>query len=111
MAYLVFTILKCGELSEKSPDALGVTEELFKDVFTYATEKECLDSVRNFFLVQLGLMKSEDKSFKPKYNIQGCRHALQCALKKNIIPDEEKNIYQFLLEDKNKVAPISLTHP
>jgi len=111
LAYLVFTILKCAELSEKSTEALMVAEELFKDVFEYAQKSNRLQSVRNFFLVQLGLLKSEDKSFKPKYNISGCRHALRSVLQKNIIPDDEKNIYQFLLDDQNKTAPIALTHP
>lgn len=111
LAYLVFTILKCAELSEKSSEALAVAEQLFKDVFDFAKQNNRLTAVRNFFLVQLGLLKSEDKSFKPKYNIQGCRHALRTVLQKGIIPDEEKNIYQFLLDDKNKTAPIALSHP
>jgi hypothetical protein len=33
---LVFTILKCSELSEKSTDALNLAEALYKDAFDYA---------------------------------------------------------------------------
>lgn len=111
LAYLVFTILKCSELSQKSNEALNVSEELFKDAFAVAQQQNRLHSIRNFFLVQLGLLKSEDKTFKPKYNVDGCRHALRHILQKNIIPDDEKVIYQFLLDDKNKTAPIALIHP
>lgn len=111
LTYLVFTILKCAELSLKVEEALKIATELFKDTIEYAQKTNRLQSVRNFFLIQLGLLKSEDKNFKPQYNVQGCRHALKYVLNANIIPVEEKNIYEFFLEDKNRTAPIVLNHP
>lgn len=111
LIYLVFTILKCAELSLKTDEALTIAKELFKDVIEFARKNNQLQSVRNFFLIQLGLLKSENKSFKPQYNIEGCRYALKCVLDANIIPEEEKNIYNFFLENKNQTAPIALNHP
>lgn len=100
LVYLVFTILKCAELSEKSKEALEVTTELFKDAYDHAQKKDRLQSVRNFFAIQLGLLKCEDKRFKPRYNVQGCRHALKSVLTQNIVPTDEKNIFEFLLEQQ-----------
>lgn len=100
LVYLVFTILKCAELSEKSQEALEVTTELFKDAYDHAQKKDRLQSVRNFFAIQLGLLKCEDKKFKPRYNVQGCRHALKSVLTQDIVPTDEKNIFEFLLEQQ-----------
>lgn len=97
---MVFTVLKCAELSEKSKEALEVATELFKDVYEHAQKKDRLQSVRNFFAIQLGLLKCEDKKFKPRYNVQGCRHALKKVLTQNIVPNDEKNIFEFLLEQQ-----------
>lgn len=102
LVYLVFAVLKCAELSEKSKEALDVATELFKDVYEYAQKKDRLQSVRNFFAIQLGLLKCEDKQFKPRYNIQGCKHALKSVLGQNIVPGDEKNIFEFLLEQDNE---------
>lgn len=87
-------------MSEKSKEALEVTTELFKDVYDHAQKKDRLQSVRNFFAIQLGLLKCEDKMFKPRYNVQGCRHALKSVLTKDIVPTDEKNIFEFLLEQQ-----------
>uniref|UniRef100_A0A336L6T2 CSON005370 protein n=1 Tax=Culicoides sonorensis TaxID=179676 RepID=A0A336L6T2_CULSO len=102
LVYLVFTILKCAELSEKSKEALEVTTELFKDAYDHAQKKDRLQSIRNFFAIQMGLLKCEDKKFKPRYNVQGCRHALKSVLTQNIVPADEKNIFEFLLEQQAK---------
>lgn len=67
-------------------------------MYDYAKKHDRLQSVRNFFAIQLGLLKSEDKKFRPRYNVHGCRYALKTVLAQNIIPDDEKNILQFLLQ-------------
>lgn len=100
LVYLAFTILKLSEISEKSPEALQVSEALFSDAYNYAKNNNRLKSLRNFLLIQLGLLKCEDSSFKPGYNVQGCRHALKNAIQKNIVPDEEQNFFKVFLEHR-----------
>ncbi|XP_055614078.1 ran GTPase-activating protein [Uranotaenia lowii] len=100
LVYLAFTILKLSEISDKNAEALVVTEALFADVYEYAKNNNRLKSLRNFLLIQLGLLKSEEKSFKPGYNIQGCRHALKNAMSKNIIPEEEQSFFKVFLEHR-----------
>lgn len=98
--YLAFTILKLSEISEKNTDALKVTEALFSDAYGFAKENNRLKSLRNFLLIQLGLLKCEDHAFKPGYNVQGCRHALKNAITKNIVPEEEQHFFKVFLEHR-----------
>lgn len=97
LTHLVFTILKLASLGEQSSEAQKLALELFKETFEYAKEKDRMRSVRNFFLIQLGLLKAEEKSFTPKYNIKSCRSALESAIKENPLPEEEKSIYEVFL--------------
>ncbi|KAL7027940.1 hypothetical protein ACKWTF_005662 [Chironomus riparius] len=97
LTHLVFTILKLSSISEESKEAQQIALELFKEAFEYAKTKDRLKSVRNFFLIQLGLLKSEEKMFKPKYDIKSCRAALENAINNNSIPDEEKTIFECFL--------------
>lgn len=100
LVYLAFTILKLSEISEKSKEALEVSEALFVDAYDYAKTNNRLQSLRNFLLIQLGLLKCEDRSFKPGYNIHGCRHALKNAISKNIVPEEEQGFFKVFLEHR-----------
>uniref|UniRef100_A0AAG5DA32 Ran-GTPase activating protein 1 C-terminal domain-containing protein n=1 Tax=Anopheles atroparvus TaxID=41427 RepID=A0AAG5DA32_ANOAO len=100
LVHLAFTILKCSELSERHPDALNVAVALYKDAFDFAKANNRLKSLRNFVLIQLGLLKSEDRSFQPNYNVQGCRHALRSALQKNSVPEEEANMFKTFLDHR-----------
>ncbi|XP_062548834.1 ran GTPase-activating protein-like [Armigeres subalbatus] len=100
LVYLAFTILKLSEISEKSKEALEVSESLFADAYEYAKSNNRLKSLRDFLLIQLGLLKCEDRTFKPAYNTQGCRHALKNAIKKNIVPEEEQSFFNVFLEHR-----------
>ncbi|XP_070508512.1 ran GTPase-activating protein [Chironomus tepperi] len=97
LTHLVFTILKLSSIGEQSKDAQEIALELFKEAFEYAKTKDRLKSVRNFFLIQLGLLKSEEKIFKPKYDVKPCRTALENAINNNSIPEEEKIIFECFL--------------
>ncbi|CAO1332234.1 unnamed protein product [Diamesa serratosioi] len=101
LIYLVFTILKCSSVSENSKDALTLSQELFKDAFEYAKNNNRMKSLRNFFLIQLGLLKSEEKQFNPTFNVKACRAALSNAIKHNALPDDEKNIFEVFLNAAN----------
>lgn len=59
-------------------------------------------SIRNFFLVQLRLLKCEDSKFKPVYDVESCRFSLENAITKKFIPEEDGNMFKIFL-DNNKV--------
>ncbi|XP_055543929.1 ran GTPase-activating protein [Wyeomyia smithii] len=100
LVHLAFTILKLSEISEKSEEALEVSEALLTDAYDYAKNNNRLKSLRNFLLIQLGLLKCEDSAFKPSYNVQGCRYALKNAITKNIVPEDEQNYFKVFLEHR-----------
>lgn len=61
-----------------------------------------IKSIRNFFLVQLRLLKCEDSKFKPVYDVEACRFSLENAITKKNIPEEDGNMFKIFL-DNNKV--------
>uniref|UniRef100_A0A182QN01 Uncharacterized protein n=1 Tax=Anopheles farauti TaxID=69004 RepID=A0A182QN01_9DIPT len=98
LVHAAFTILKCSDLCESQPEALDVALALYKDAFEFASTNRRLKSLRNFILIQLGLLKSEDRSFRPNYSVPNCQRALRAALQKNLIPAEEANIFRTFLD-------------
>uniref|UniRef100_A0A182JSD5 Uncharacterized protein n=1 Tax=Anopheles christyi TaxID=43041 RepID=A0A182JSD5_9DIPT len=100
LVHTAFTILKCSDLCESQPEALDVALALYKDAFEFARTNKRLKSLRNFILIQLGLLKSEDRSFRPNYSVQQCQRALRDAIKQNLIPEEETNIFKTFLDHK-----------
>ncbi|GAB0096758.1 Ran GTPase-activating protein [Sergentomyia squamirostris] len=98
LIYLVFAILKCSALSLQSTDVLAVSDALFADALQYAQDNSRINSVRNFFLIQLCLLRCEDKSFKPCYDVKACRGALESAMKKDYFPADLKDTFQCFLE-------------
>lgn len=57
--------------------------------------------VNNFFLTQLGLLKNEDKSFKPAYDQTACRAALQHAIKSKVFSDDVEQMFNLFLQRFN----------
>lgn len=54
-------------------------------------------TVNNWFLIQLGLLKSEDKQFKPSYNLTACRSALQHAIDSKTFSDDVQQTFNLFL--------------
>uniref|UniRef100_A0A182MYY9 Uncharacterized protein n=1 Tax=Anopheles dirus TaxID=7168 RepID=A0A182MYY9_9DIPT len=98
LVHAAFTILKCSDLCERQPEALDVALALYKDAFEFASANKRLKSLRNFILIQLGLLKSEDRSFRPNYSVPNCQRALRVALQKNLIPAEEAVMFRTFLD-------------
>ncbi|XP_055855857.1 ran GTPase-activating protein [Episyrphus balteatus] len=95
---LTFTALKCAALSKVSQEALDISVALYADSFAYAQEVDQVTRVMNFFLIQLGLLKSEQKEFKPAYNLKGCRYAFRETLKQKELPIEVKQTFTLFLD-------------
>lgn len=98
LIYLSFAILKTSALSLLSPEALNISVQLYLDCTDYATRTQQMNRIRNFFLIQLGLLKSEDKLFKPSHDLNACRHAVQSAMKQDTFPTELKDSIQCFLD-------------
>uniref|UniRef100_A0A182MJM7 Ran-GTPase activating protein 1 C-terminal domain-containing protein n=1 Tax=Anopheles culicifacies TaxID=139723 RepID=A0A182MJM7_9DIPT len=97
LVHTAFTIIKCSELCESQPEALDVALALYKDAFEFAKTNKRLRSLRDFILIQLGLLKPEDRNFQLHYNAQTCQRALRAAIQKNLIPKEETEIFETFL--------------
>lgn len=57
--------------------------------------------MNTFFLTQLGLLKNEDKSFKPAYDQKACRSALQHAINLKVLGSDVENMFSLFLERFN----------
>ncbi|KAL5293445.1 RANGAP1 family protein [Megaselia abdita] len=94
---LVFTTMKFAALSKESNEALDLAKAFFDDCFKYAAEKSQTNRVKNFFLIQMGLLKSEDKKFVPHFNVESSRFAIEESLKIDSIPQEIKETFKTFL--------------
>lgn len=93
--------MKLSSLASTNSEAQTVAVELYKDCFEYARKTNQTARVYRFVLIQLGLLKSEDKTFKPAYNVTACRSALQQAIKADVIPKEAADIINCFLNENN----------
>lgn len=57
--------------------------------------------MNNFFLIQLGLLKNEDKTFRPAYDQTACRNALQQAIKSKVFSDDVEKMFNLFLKQFN----------
>ncbi|XP_031623299.1 ran GTPase-activating protein isoform X2 [Contarinia nasturtii] len=101
LVHLVFAIIKLSATSLKNQEALRVATELYKDCYDYAQKTNQVTRVNNFFLMQLGLLKNEDKQFKPAYDQSSCRNALQHAIKSKVFSDDVEQMFNLFLERFN----------
>lgn len=89
--------MKFASLSKQSTEALSLAKAFFSDSFKYAIEKSQTNRVKNFFLVQAGLLKTEDKKFAPHFNVESSRFAIEESLKADSIPKDIKEAFQSFL--------------
>lgn len=97
---LVFLTMKFAALSKESKEALELAKSFFDECFKYATEKSQTNRVKNFFLIQMGLLKSEDKKFVPHFNVESSRFAIEESLKTETIPQDIKDTFKTFLTVK-----------
>lgn len=99
LVFLSFAILKTSALSLKSTEALTVAMALYKECVEHAVKTQQVTRIRSFFLIQLGLLKSEDKQFKPLHDVTACRYALESAMRQQEgFPEDLKGMFQCFLE-------------
>ncbi|EDW03187.1 ran GTPase-activating protein [Drosophila grimshawi] len=95
---LIFTTLKCAHLSKTSKAALDLSVSLLQSTFEYAIKTQQESRVLDYYLKQLGLLRSEEH-FKSDYDVKSCRYALREALsKQQFANDNIKNTFQIFLD-------------
>ncbi|KAI4471870.1 ran gtpase-activating protein 1 [Holotrichia oblita] len=93
-------LMKVGSLNvaikgeENIQSVLKCTELLFEELVKRSQNSDSLSIMNNFLLVYLGFIKSEDKKFKPTWNIDGCLIALHNVVKKNYMPESTKKHFK-----------------
>lgn len=94
LLYVVFAVLKCAALSSLCPKALGVSCELLRDSFQFAAKTAQMQRVMTFFLTQLGLIRIEDPTFRPAYDVKACRAAVRHAIDEGYLTDPVSDAFE-----------------
>ncbi|KAG5895121.1 hypothetical protein JTB14_008558 [Gonioctena quinquepunctata] len=83
---------------EVADSSLKCSETLYKDLFLWAQNTDKTSLINNSILVNLGLIKSEDKSTKVAWNLEGCLYALNYVANKNYVPESTKDALRVFLQ-------------
>ncbi|KAB0795948.1 hypothetical protein PPYR_10009 [Photinus pyralis] len=78
--------------------AVGCSEQLYRELYTWAEKNDTVSLVNNNLLVHLGLIKCEDKKFKPKWNTEACLSTLKAVLTKQCIPQSATATLKFFVD-------------
>ncbi|XP_056634037.1 ran GTPase-activating protein 1 [Diorhabda sublineata] len=73
-------------------------EKLYKNLFIWAQKTDKLSIVNNSILVNLGIIKSEDKSYKLTWNQDGCLNMLKSIVNQNYIPASTKDTLRVFMK-------------
>lgn len=80
-------------------EAETLTDKLYSELFTFAQSNNQLSNVNNNLLVNLALIKSEDKSSgKIEWNLEGCFKALEKICTKEYFPSLTKDALKLFIE-------------
>lgn len=89
-------------MSESSASALDVAKSLYKEIVDYAVKTKQERRILNYLLMQLGLLRSEEK-FSTQYNLKSCRYALRKTLQsESLASDSMKNTFEVFLDQLEK---------
>ncbi|XP_017762799.1 PREDICTED: ran GTPase-activating protein 1 [Eufriesea mexicana] len=84
--------------------AQNLTDALYSKLCTFAIENDQISVWNNALLVNLGLIKAEDKnSGKIDWNLEGCFKALEIISQKDYFLQETRNTLKFFLEKPIRV--------
>ncbi|CAH2005164.1 unnamed protein product [Acanthoscelides obtectus] len=80
-------------------------EYLYKQLFIWAQQEDHLWPVTNSLLINLGLIKGEDKKFKPTWNMEGCYTVIKNIIHKNYFPESIRMSLKLFMQrnlEKNR---------
>ncbi|XP_063987105.1 ran GTPase-activating protein 1 [Diachasmimorpha longicaudata] len=80
-------------------EAEHLTDLLYSELFHYASKNDQMSNLNNNLLVDLGLIKSEDKNGgKIDWNLEGCFKALEKIVQKDYFPSLTKDALKLFIE-------------
>ncbi|XP_017779037.1 PREDICTED: ran GTPase-activating protein 1-like [Nicrophorus vespilloides] len=96
-------IFSAASVYAKSKDsvqavALKCCESLFIEMFAWCSKNDKLSFLNNLILINLGLIKGEDKKFTVPWNIESCLCALEMLVKRNYFPATTKDALKVFLK-------------
>ncbi|KAK6629111.1 Ran GTPase-activating protein 1 [Polyplax serrata] len=77
-----------------------MSENLYKNLFEWASEKNQISTVNNTLFVYLGLIKSEDKNFNINWDAKGSLLALNSAIEAKLVPEVTQETLKLLMQRK-----------
>ncbi|VEN64230.1 unnamed protein product [Callosobruchus maculatus] len=101
----VEVLMKISALSNNSEKdvsdaSANCAEYLYKQLFIWAQQEDHLWPVMNSLLINLGLLKGEDKKFKPTWNLEGCFTVLKTIIPKNYFPESIRKTIKLFIQSR-----------
>lgn len=89
-----------------------LTDILYAELFAFAVKNKQISILNNALLVNLGLLKSEDKKAgKIDWNLEGCFKALEKISKKEYFLKQTRDTLKFFLEKPVTISRAKVTDP
>ncbi|XP_071563994.1 ran GTPase-activating protein 1 [Temnothorax nylanderi] len=92
--------------------AESLSDALYAKLFSYAVENNQISILNNALLVNLGLMKGEDKaSRKIDWNLEGCFKALEKVTQRDYFLAQTRSVLKVFLEKPMKTSRANVVDP
>lgn len=92
--------------------AESLSDALYAKLFSYAVETDQISNLNNGLLVNLGLIKSEDKtSGKIDWNLEGCFKALEKIAQRDYFLAQTRSMLKVFLEKPMKTSRANVVDP
>ncbi|KAL7287034.1 hypothetical protein TKK_0018766 [Trichogramma kaykai] len=88
-----------------------VTDRLYKELFEFVTKNNQLYSLNNSLLVNLGLLKGEDKKMRTDWNLEGCFKALEKICQKDFFTQQTRDSLKVFIEKSMKPSRTRVVDP
>ncbi|XP_066592596.1 ran GTPase-activating protein 1 [Prorops nasuta] len=111
------TIMKVSSLCDSGyidvrTKAENLTDALYKELFENAVKYQQISNLNNALLVNLGLLKSEDKhAGRIDWNLEGCFKALEKVCQGKYFLPETKDTLKVFLEKPVKISRAKVVDP
>ncbi|XP_058805547.1 ran GTPase-activating protein 1 [Phymastichus coffea] len=93
----VSALCASGYMDVRQP-AEQITDRLYTEVFSNAVKQNRVPSLNNALLVNLGLIKGENKSMKIDWNLEGCFKALEKVCQREYFLPQTKDTLKVFIE-------------
>ncbi|XP_014474387.1 PREDICTED: ran GTPase-activating protein 1 [Dinoponera quadriceps] len=92
--------------------AESLSDVLYAQLFSYAIEKDQISNLTNALLINLGLIKSEDKNNgKIDWNLEGCFKALETICQRDYFLEQTKSTLKLFLNKPVKTSRARMVDP